>query len=96
MALTVPKEEFFDPEEDRSMLINGRETRSLSSATVAIALLALASVAAFLLLKGHGYHLLAYAPLLILAACPFLHMGLHGRHGAHQSEDISEQKHRDM
>ena len=40
-----------------------------------------AAIVAFLILRGHGYHLLAYSPLLILLACPFLHMGMHGRHG---------------
>ncbi len=42
-----------------------------------------AAIAAFLILKGHGYHLLAYSPLLILLACPFLHMSMHGGHGGH-------------
>ena len=48
-----------------------------------ILLLGIAALAAFLFLNGHGYHLLAYAPLLILLACPLLHFGMHGGHGGH-------------
>lgn len=50
---------------------------------IVIGLLAVVALAGFLILKGHGYHLLAYAPLLILLACPFLHSFMHGGHGGH-------------
>lgn len=46
-----------------------------------IGLLALAAIVVFLILTGHGYHMLAYAPFLILLACPFLHSFMHGGHG---------------
>jgi len=63
------------------------------SPTFVIGLLAAAALLAFLLLKGHGYHVLAYAPLLILVACPFLHMGMHGRHGhgAHEQPPAADE-----
>ena len=43
----------------------------------------LAAFASFLILTGHGYHALAYAPFLLLLACPFLHMFMHGGHGGY-------------
>ena len=54
-----------------------------------------AAIAAFLILNGHGYHLLAYAPLLILLACPLLHMSMHGSHrghGGHGGHDAHRQR----
>lgn len=48
-----------------------------------ILLLAIAAFGAVLILRGHGYHMLAYAPLLILLACPMLHFGMHGGQGGH-------------
>lgn len=51
-----------------------------------ILLLAIAALGAFLFLDGHGYHLLAYAPLLILLACAFVHLGMHGGHGSHGAQ----------
>ena len=46
--------------------------------------IALAALIAFLASYGHGYHLLSLAPLLILLACPLLHMSMHGGHGGHR------------
>lgn len=57
--------------------------RRRRSSGVIIGLVALAALAGFLILRGHGYHLLAYSPLLILLACPFLHSFMHGGHGGH-------------
>lgn len=62
---------------------NTHAHRRRSSSGFIFGLVALAALAAFLLLNGHGYHLLAYAPLLILLACPLIHMFGHGGHGAH-------------
>lgn len=59
-----------------------------------ILLLAIAALGAFLFLDGHGYHLLAYAPLLILLACPLLHLGMHGGHGGHGSHGAQASKDR--
>lgn len=54
--------------------------------------IAVAAIAAFLVLKGHGYHLLAYSPLLILLACPLLHMSMHGGHRGHGGHDARRQR----
>jgi hypothetical protein len=38
-------------------------------------------IAAFLLLSEHRAHALGAIPYLLLLACPFLHMFMHGGHG---------------
>jgi len=40
-------------------------------------------IAAFLLLSEHRAHALGVLPFLLLAACPLLHMFMHGGHGGH-------------
>ena len=40
-------------------------------------------IAAFLLLSEHRAHAFGYLPFLLLLACLFLHMFMHGGHGAH-------------
>ena len=47
-------------------------------------------IAMFFLLSEHRIHALGWLPLLLLAACPLLHMfhhGGHGGHGRHAEED---------
>ena len=56
-----------------------------------VILIALAAVVAFLVLNGHGYHLLSLAPLLILLACPFMHMFMHHGHGGHAHSEAPAQ-----
>lgn len=51
---------------------------------------ALVAAAAVYLLVEHRAHLLAWSPLLILLACPVLHLTMHRRHhaqhpGTHQT-----------
>jgi hypothetical protein len=45
--------------------------------------LAFAGIALFFLLGEHRIHALGWLPLLLLLACPFLHMFMHGGHGGH-------------
>lgn len=40
-------------------------------------------IAAFFLLSEHRAHALGVLPFLLLAACPLLHMFMHGGHGGH-------------
>lgn len=42
-------------------------------------------IALFFLLSEHRIHALGWLPLLLLAACPLLHMFHHGGHGSHGS-----------
>ena len=50
---------------------------------VRILMFALLGVLAYYVIAEHGAHLLAAWPLLILAACPLMHL-FHGGHGGHQ------------
>ena len=58
--------------------------------------LAIFAVIALVLLWGeHKVHLLGALPWLILLACPFIHMfmhGGHGNHGVHNHHDQPEGK----
>lgn len=73
---------------------NTHAHRRRRSSGVIIGLVALAALAGFLILRGHGYHLLAYSPLLILLACPFLHSFMHRGHGGHGDHGGSQPKER--
>jgi hypothetical protein len=42
-----------------------------------------AIIAAYFLVAEHRAHVLPYLPLLLLAACPLMHVFMHGGHGGH-------------
>ena len=46
-----------------------------------MAFLAFAGIGAFFLIAEHRAHVLPYLPWLILAACPLMHVFMHGGHG---------------
>lgn len=48
------------------------------------------AVAAFFLLTEHRAHLLGALPYLLLLACPFMHMFMHGGHGHHHGGDDTQ------
>ena len=48
---------------------------------------AFAVVAAFFLISEHRAHLLPYLPWLLLAACPLMHLFMHGRHSGHAGRE---------
>jgi len=48
-----------------------------------LACLALLAIAVFLLVSEHRAHSLGAGLLLLLLACPLLHIFMHGRHGGH-------------
>jgi hypothetical protein len=58
---------------------NGRRLGSRSM----LVFLAFAGIALFFLLGEHRIHALGWLPLLLLLACPLLHMFMHGGHGGH-------------
>ena len=52
----------------------------------------LLTIASYYLLTEHGAHLawgLPYLPLLLLAACPLIHLFAHGGHGGHSRDRSS-------
>lgn len=46
-------------------------------------LVAIASAAAFWLLRAHWGHALGAAPYLLFLACPLMHLFMHKGHGGH-------------
>lgn len=49
-----------------------------------------AAIGAFFLIVEHGAHVLLYLPWLLLAACPLMHIFMHGGHGGHGDRRHSE------
>ena len=63
-----------------------------------LAALGLIAAASYFLLIEHRQHVWQFLPFLILLACPFMHLFMHGGHGGHggpgdhgQHEDESDQ-----
>lgn len=52
-----------------------------------LAALGLIAAASYFLLMEHRQHVWQYLPLLILLACPFMHIFMHGGHGEGESKD---------
>lgn len=48
-----------------------------------VVLLGFLAVAAFFLLTEHTAHVFGALPWLLLAACPLMHLFMHGGHGGH-------------
>ena len=49
----------------------------------AIGLLVFGAVAVYFLLTEHRAHFFGALPFLLLLACPFMHLFMHGGHGGH-------------
>ena len=49
----------------------------------ALGLLVFGAVAAYFLLSEHRAHFFGALPFLLLLACPFMHIFMHGGHGGH-------------
>ena len=59
------------------------EPTSFWGSRYAIGLIVLGSIAAYLLLSEHRAHFIGALPLLLLMACPLMHIFMHGGHGGH-------------
>lgn len=57
---------------------------------VRILMIALLAVGAYYVIAEHGAHLLEAWPLLILLACPLMHL-MHGGHGGHHVRGAGEE-----
>lgn len=57
-----------------------------------IGLLVLGAIAAYFLLTEHRAHVLGALPLLILLACPLMHVFMHHGHGGHVHSHHGDQK----
>ncbi len=63
---------------------------SFWSSRYAIGLLVIGGVAAYFLLTEHLAHVVGALPLLLLLACPLMHVFMHGSHGHHHGHNHSE------
>ena len=54
------------------------------------AALGLIGAATYFLLMEHRQHVWQYLPFIILLACPFMHVFMHGGHGGHSAPVVSE------
>jgi len=52
-----------------------------------IAFAGFAAIVVFLLFTEHRAHVLGALPYLLLLACPFMHLFMHGGHGDHDHGD---------
>lgn len=50
------------------------------------------AVIAYYLLTEHRAHVIAYLPFLLLAACPLMHLFMHGGHHQHHDHKNQEQE----
>ena len=57
--------------------------RSFLATPAGVALCLFLAIAAFFLWTEHRAHVLGALPWLLLAACPLLHLFMHGGHGGH-------------
>ncbi len=59
------------------------EAASFWGSRYSIGLVVLGAIAGYFLLTEHRAHVFSALPYLLLAACPFMHMFMHGGHGGH-------------
>ena len=62
-----------------------RNDAPLRSTPVALGICVLVAIAGFFLWQEHRAHVLGILPYLLLAACPLIHLFMHGGHGGHQT-----------
>ena len=62
---------------------SGVQSPGFWNSRYAIGLLVLGAIAAYLLLSEHRTHFIGALPLLLLLACPLMHVFMHRGHGAH-------------
>jgi hypothetical protein len=55
----------------------------LRSTPVTVGICVFVAIAGFFLWEEHRAHVLGILPYLLLAACPIVHLFMHGRHGGH-------------
>ena len=58
-----------------------------------VALIFIGFVSYFLIIE-HREHLFEYLPFIILLACPFMHIFMHGGHGDHGGSEHSHDEHK--
>ena len=67
---------------------NDTEAVSFWRSRYAIGLLVMGAVAAYFLLSEHRAHFFGALPVLLLLACPLMHVFMHGGHGAADADHV--------
>ena len=62
-----------------------RQEGALRSTPVMIGVCVLLAIVGFFLWEEHRAHVLGILPYLLLAACPIVHLFMHGGHGGHHA-----------
>ena len=60
----------------------------------AIGLLVMGAIAAYFLLSEHRAHFIGALPLLLLLACPLMHVFMHNGHGSHGGSHAENRGHK--
>ncbi len=63
--------------------VQGAKASGFWRTRYALGFLMLGAIAAYLLLSEHRAHFVGALPLLLLLACPLMHVFMHGGHGGH-------------
>ena len=69
---------------------NSHGARPFWKSRSAIALVAFAAIALFLLLSEHRAHFLGVVPYLLLLSCPLMHLFMHHGHGHGHAHDRTQ------
>lgn len=80
MAVTGQQQEY-DVNDDTSSADRG--SGRLRGSRALIGLIVMGAIASFFLLAEHRAHLFGALPLLLLLACPLMHVFMHRGHGGH-------------
>lgn len=74
---------------DNSTGSPGRPRPGLWRSRAGLVAIGFLAIAAYLLASEHRVHALGYLPLLLLLACPLMHLFMHRGHGGHGGPDRS-------
>ena len=66
---------------------HGDESRGFFASRANIVLLGFLTIAGYFLVTEHWAHIVPFLPIMLLAACPLMHLFMHGGHGSHGGGD---------
>ena len=70
-----------------------REASGFWRSRYAIGLLVMGAIAAYFLLSEHRAHFIGALPLLLLLACPLMHVFMHNGHSSHGGDHANHHGH---
>ena len=78
---------------DQSTTTDNPKPPAFWSSRYAIGLLVIGAIATYFLLSEHRAHFLGALPLLLLLACPLMHVFMHNGHGGHGDGHDNDHRH---